>query len=88
MWKKTTSTTNFPREPFPCRGPLEDTKRRAALASATRSGEISGGFALTIADGYHRICASYWLDENADIPCRVVDLASGSASPSEAPAES
>ena len=28
---------------------------------------------LVIADGYHRICASYHLDENADIPCRVVD---------------
>jgi len=31
---------------------------------------------LTIADGYHRICASYHLDENADIPCRIVDLTS------------
>ena len=29
---------------------------------------------LTIADGYHRICASHHLDENADIPCRIVDL--------------
>ena len=27
---------------------------------------------LTIADGYHRICASYSLDEDADIPCRLV----------------
>jgi hypothetical protein len=24
---------------------------------------------LVIADGYHRICASYWIDENTDIPC-------------------
>ena len=30
---------------------------------------------LTVADGYHRICASYHLDENADIPCRIADLA-------------
>jgi hypothetical protein len=29
---------------------------------------------LIIADGYHRVCASYWLDENSVIPCRVVDL--------------
>ncbi len=29
---------------------------------------------LTVADGYHRICASYHLDENADIPYRIVDL--------------
>ena len=29
---------------------------------------------LTVADGYHRICASYLLDEDADIPCRIADL--------------
>lgn len=29
---------------------------------------------LTVADGYHRICASYDLDENADIPCRIADV--------------
>jgi hypothetical protein len=29
---------------------------------------------LTVADGYHRICASYHLDENAVIPCRIADL--------------
>ncbi len=27
---------------------------------------------LTIADGYHRVCASYWMDENTDIPCVLV----------------
>jgi len=32
---------------------------------------------LTVADGYHRICASYHLDEDADIPCRIVDMARG-----------
>jgi hypothetical protein len=31
------------------------------------------GVALTVADGYHRICASYTIDENANIPCRLVD---------------
>ena len=31
------------------------------------------GRPLMIADGYHRICASYHLDENAEIPCRIVD---------------
>ena len=29
---------------------------------------------LQIADGYHRVCASYLTDENFDIPCRIVDL--------------
>ncbi|HLY85448.1 MAG TPA: hypothetical protein VKO84_02890 [Gaiellaceae bacterium] len=27
---------------------------------------------LTIADGFHRICASHHLDEDADVPCRLV----------------
>ena len=30
------------------------------------------GSPLVVADGYHRVCASYWLDENTDIPCRLV----------------
>lgn len=34
-------------------------------------GSLSPHEALTIADGYHRICASYHLDEDADIPCRI-----------------
>ena len=32
---------------------------------------------LIVADGYHRICASYHLNEDADIPCRLTDLARG-----------
>ena len=36
-------------------------------------GELHRGSPLVVADGYHRICASYHLDENADIPCRIVD---------------
>ena len=36
-------------------------------------GDLRRALPLTIADGYHRICASYHLDENADIPCRSVD---------------
>ena len=36
-------------------------------------GQHAQGVALTIADGYHRICASYTIDENAEIPCRLVD---------------
>ena len=27
---------------------------------------------LVVADGYHRVCASYWIDENTDIPCILV----------------
>jgi len=28
---------------------------------------------LIVADGYHRICASYYLDEDIEISCRLVD---------------
>jgi|SRR5579862_3059186 len=32
------------------------------------------GAALIVADGYHRICASYLLRDDADIPCRIAEL--------------
>jgi len=35
-------------------------------------GDIGRGLPLQIADGYHRVCASYHLDEDTDIPCRIV----------------
>ncbi len=37
-------------------------------------GDLNGRAPLTIADGYHRICASYHLDVRADIPCRLAEL--------------
>jgi hypothetical protein len=30
------------------------------------------GIPLWVADGYHRVCASYHLDEKVAVPCRVV----------------
>ena len=36
-------------------------------------GNLATDTALTVADGYHRICASHHLNEDADIPCRIVD---------------
>jgi hypothetical protein len=35
-------------------------------------GDIRRGIPLVIADGYHRVCASWYIDESAEIPCRVV----------------
>jgi len=32
---------------------------------------------LPLADGYHRVCASYLTDENTDIPCRLVSWPEG-----------
>jgi hypothetical protein len=37
-------------------------------------GMMRADMPLIVADGYHRICASYHLDEDADIPCRITDL--------------
>jgi hypothetical protein len=34
-------------------------------------GAAIGSMPLEIADGYHRVCASYITDENTDIPCRL-----------------
>ena len=37
-------------------------------------GDLAKGIPLTVADGYHRICAIYYYDENAPIPCRMASL--------------
>jgi hypothetical protein len=34
-------------------------------------GDLRSDVRLQIADGYHRVCASYHVDENTDIPCRL-----------------
>jgi len=34
-------------------------------------GSAVGGYPLQIADGYHRVCATYFTDENTDIPCHL-----------------
>ena len=37
-------------------------------------GEVQLDRPLIIADGYHRVCASYYLDENAEVLCHIVEL--------------
>jgi hypothetical protein len=37
-------------------------------------GDLTHGEHAQIADGYHRVCASYHVDENTDIPCHLIDL--------------
>jgi hypothetical protein len=34
-------------------------------------GDLTTGVATQIADGYHRVCASYYTDENTDIPVKI-----------------
>ncbi|AIL44908.1 hypothetical protein [Elizabethkingia anophelis] len=33
---------------------------------------VRGQNELIIADGYHRLCSSYYLTEDLDVPCRLV----------------
>jgi hypothetical protein len=40
-------------------------------------GDMARRAPLIIADGYHRICASYHVDEDADIPCRIAERPAG-----------
>jgi hypothetical protein len=57
----------------------EDNKHVASDLNKVKSGKklspvlLVRGQPLQVADGYHRVCASYHIDENADIPCRIVD---------------
>jgi len=63
-----------------------DNKHVAADLHKVKSGKrlspvlLVRGEPLQIADGYHRVCASYSLDENADIPCRIVSRTQGGGS--------
>jgi hypothetical protein len=45
-------------------------KRLSPILLVRGNGPV--GAALQIADGYHRVCASYVTDENTAIPCRLV----------------
>ena len=57
--------------------PLDDPEVAKDLAKVNAGTKLSPvllvrGDPLWVADGYHRICASYHLDEDASIPCRIV----------------
>jgi hypothetical protein len=49
-------------------------KGRALSPILLVRGDISADRSLQIADGYHRVCASYHVYEDTEIPCRIVDL--------------
>ncbi len=40
-------------------------------------GDLRRGLLAQVADGYHRICASYVLNEDAEVPCRIAGLVDG-----------
>jgi hypothetical protein len=37
-------------------------------------GDMAANRPLVVADGYHRICAIYYYDESAPIPCRMANI--------------
>jgi hypothetical protein len=37
-------------------------------------GDLAAGRLLQIADGYHRVCASYHLNQDTEIPCRIANI--------------
>jgi len=49
-------------------------KGRALSPILLVRGDISADRRLQIADGYHRVCASYHVNEDTEIPCRIADL--------------
>lgn len=49
---------------------VSDGKRLSPVLLVRGRGEKA--VPLTVADGYHRICASHHIDEDADVPCRLV----------------
>ncbi|MCK9878140.1 hypothetical protein MXD59_20615 [Frankia sp. Ag45/Mut15] len=61
-------------------GPEEIVARKALSPVLLVRGDLMSGRALQVADGYHRVCASYHTDENTEIPCR---LAAPSTRPSQ-----
>ena len=64
--------------------PLDDARVKEDLAKVVKGvklspvllvrGSIELALPTTIADGYHRVCASYHLADDTDIPARIVDL--------------
>ncbi len=54
---------------------LEKIKNKTALSPVLLvRGDLTTARAAQIADGYHRVCASFHTDENTDIPCRLVSF--------------
>jgi hypothetical protein len=65
----------LPRDNFHVAADLKKIKKRKALSPVLLvRGNAATGAPMTIADGYHRICASWYRDENIPIACRIVSL--------------
>jgi hypothetical protein len=63
--------------------PADDAYVRADLTKVRDGTKLSpvllvrgvlGAWPLIVADGYHRICASYHISDDANVPCRTADM--------------
>ena len=65
----------LPRENSHVAGDLKKIKKGKALSPVLLvRGNAAAGAPMTVADGYHRICASWYRDENIPIACRIVSM--------------
>jgi hypothetical protein len=65
----------LPRDNFHVSGDLKKIKKGKALSPVLLvRGNAATGVPMTVADGYHRICASWYRDENIPIACRIVSM--------------
>ena len=63
------------RDNFHVAGDLKKIKKGKALSPVLLvRGNAATGTPMTIADGFHRICASWYRDENIPIACRIVSM--------------
>jgi hypothetical protein len=69
--------TVLPRENPHVAGDFKKIKKGKALSPVLLvRGDAAHDLPLTVADGFHRICASWYRDENIPIACRIVSLPS------------
>jgi hypothetical protein len=67
----------LPRENPHVVGDLKKIKKGKAMSPVLLiRGDVTHDLPLVVADGYHRICASWYRDENIPIACRIVSLES------------
>ena len=65
----------LPRDNPHVAGDLKKIRKGKALSPVLLvRGNAATGMPLQVADGYHRICASWYRDENVPIACRIVSL--------------
>jgi hypothetical protein len=65
----------LPRENSHVAGDLKKIKKGKAMSPVLLvRGNAATATPMTVADGYHRICASWYRDENIPIACRIVSM--------------